>query len=459
MHPLRILLLVSVVVALAVALAFGYTLERASAAHAILPLSQAEIVAVAGGTFLAFLVPWAAVFFWAVRRARDIDRLIDRAAALARGGDSEPADASPFHAELGELSRAIEETRDVIVRQRQSFDEQRAAMHEIVASLGEGLLALGPKGRIVFANAKVGELFGTRGELVGRSFLEVVRRQPLVSAFDRALHGEASRDRTGVVVGGRERQIEIRVFPVAASAEIAAIALFIDITEIERLQRIRRDFLDDFSHEVRTPLAGLRAAVETREQGHVTPEQEEQLRRIMTRAVGRIERLVEYLSELNRIESGELRLDRQPLDLMRILGELIDEFRERGAGGSRIVLRGEPAWAMADSLRVQQIFTNLIDNAIKHGGGRGEIVVEVGDAAAEAEAVVRISDEGEGIPPQELERIFHRFYRVDRSRSQNVPGLGLGLAITKHLVLQHGGSIRACNRDGGGATFEVRLPR
>jgi PAS domain S-box-containing protein len=459
MHPLRILLLVSVVVALAVALAFGYTLEQASAAHAILPLSQAEIVAVTGGTFAAFLVPWAAVFFWAVRRARDIDRLIDRAAALARGGHDEPADARPFHAELGELSRAIEETRDVIVRQRQSFDEQRAAMHEIVASLGEGLLALSPKGRIVFANAKVGELFGSRGELVGRSFLEVVRRQPLVSAFDRALHGEASRDRTSVVVGGRERQIEIRVFPVAASAEIAAIALFIDITEIERLQRIRRDFLDDFSHEVRTPLAGLRAAVETREQGHVTPEQEEQLRRIMTRAVGRIERLVEYLSELNRIESGELRLDRQPLDLMQLLGELIDEFTERGAGGARIVLRGEPARAMADSLRVQQIFTNLIDNAIKHGGGRGEIVVEVGDAEEEAEAVVRISDEGEGIPPQELERIFHRFYRVDRSRSQNVPGLGLGLAITKHLVLQHGGSIRACNREGGGAMFEVRLPR
>jgi PAS domain S-box-containing protein len=459
MHPLRILLLVSVVVALAVALAFGYTLERASAARAILPLSQGEIVAVAGGTFLAFLVPWAAVFFWAVRRARDIDRLIDRAAALARGGDSEPADVRPFHAELGELSRAIEETRDIIVRQRQSFDEQRAAMHEIVASLGEGLLALSPKGRIVFANAKVGELFGSRGELVGRSFLEVVRQQSLVSAFDRALHGEASRDRTGVVVGGRERQIEIRVFPVAASAEIAAIALFIDITEIERLQRIRRDFLDDFSHEVRTPLAGLRAAVETREEGHVTPEQEEQLRRIMTRAVGRIERLVEYLSELNRIESGELRLDRQPLDLMRILGELIDEFRERGHDGARIVLRGEPARAMADSLRVQQIFTNLLDNAIKHGGGRGEIVVEVGDAKEEAEAVVRISDEGEGIPPQELERIFHRFYRVDRSRSQNVPGLGLGLAITKHLVLQHGGSIRACNREGGGAMFEVRLPR
>jgi two-component system phosphate regulon sensor histidine kinase PhoR len=256
------------------------------------------------------------------------------------------------------------------------------------------------------------------------------------------------------VSGGEERHVEVRVFPVAPSADIAAVALFIDITQIERLQRVRKDFLDDFSHEVRTPLAGLRSAVETYEGGDLDEQEEEQLRHVMLRQLSRIERLVKDLSELNRIESGELVLERRPIDLRDALRELCDDFRERVA--MNITLRGDEAVASVDPARVEQIFSNLLDNAWKHGGTGGEILVEV--ARIDADAVVRVSDEGEGIPPNEVERIFNRFYRVDRSRSQQVPGLGLGLAIAKHLVLLHGGSIRAYNRAGRGATFEVRLP-
>jgi signal transduction histidine kinase len=118
------------------------------------------------------------------------------------------------------------------------------------------------------------------------------------------------------------------------------------------------------------------------------------------------------------------------------------------------VVDGADTVAPIDFARAQQIFANLLDNAAKHGGGRGEIRVDVGLEGSDA--VVRVSDQGPGIPPHELERIFNRFYRVDRSRSS--PGTGLGLAIAKHLAVLHGGSIRAWNREGGGATFEVRLP-
>jgi signal transduction histidine kinase len=275
--------------------------------------------------------------------------------------------------------------------------------------------------------------------------LEVVRKQSVVAAIDKALRGETSADR---VVTGRdadERQIEVRVFPVAASPEIAAVALFIDVTTIERLQRVRKDFLDDFSHEVRTPLAGLKSAAETLETGGLAAEQEERLRHVMSRQIARIERLVNDLSELNRIESGQLVLERQPVSLRELLGELAEEF-----GAS--LAEGEDVVTQLDGQRAQQIFTNIIDNAVKHGGGTVtiELVRENGDA------VVRVSDRGPGIPPSELDRIFHRFYRVDRSRSQ--PGTGLGLAIAKHLVVAHGGTIRAVNRPSGGATFEVRLP-
>jgi signal transduction histidine kinase len=445
MHPLRVLLYASLVIAVAVAWGFGAALQHAGAAQ-----PAASVLAVAA--FVAFMIPWTGVFLWAVRRARDLDLLIDR----ARGAAEQPAEVGiavrPYHAELDDLARALEELRATIVRQREAHEEHRAAMAEIVSSLGEGLLAVSPKGRVVFANSRFADMFDSGPELAGRSMLEVVRKQSVVAAIDRALRGERTTDRVVTGTGEDERQIEVRAVPVA-SEEIAAVALFIDVTTIERLQRIRKEFLDDFSHEVRTPLTGLKSASETLQHGaNVTAEHEQQLRGIMERQIARIERLVNDLSELNRIETGELVLQRRPVNLLDVLRELCADFQER-SGAVRFRVEGEDAIAFADAPRAQQIFSNLLDNACKHGGG-GEVLIEV--AQEDAEAVVRVSDEGPGIPPHELDRVFHRFYRVDRSRSQ--PGTGLGLSIAKHLVALHGGTIRACNRTAGGATFEVRLP-
>ncbi len=451
MHPLRVILFVSLGIAAAIATAFGFALHLAGA-------SRAETWVISVFVFGAFLIPWTAVFMWAIRRASDLDTLSDRTRRFAAGKYEVTIADHPYHGEIDDLARAIEGVRAIVLRQGQSFEEQQATMEQILASLGEGIIALSPRGKVVFANERVNEMFGSRAALVGKSFLEAVRQQSLVSAFDRAMRGQASSDRASIRVGSEERQLEIRVFPVAKSGEIAAVALFIDITKIERLQRIRKDFLDDFSHEVRTPLAGLRSAAETFEHGSLTPQQEDQLRKIMMRQLSRIERLVKDLSELNRIESGELVLERRPVELREMLTDLADEFRERLAEKPvTITLRGDEASARVDPSRAQQIFSNLLDNAWKHGGSRGEILIEVG--RENGQAVVRVSDEGEGIPPQEVDRIFNRFYRVDKSRSQEIPGIGLGLAITKHLVLLHGGSIRAYNRASGrGATFEVRLP-
>jgi two-component system phosphate regulon sensor histidine kinase PhoR len=450
MHPLRVTLIVTLGIAAVVAFAFTEALHRNG-------VSQAESAIFGVCVFVAYLIPWAAVSAWAFRRASDLDRLTDRARRVAGGDYDRPIADREYHGELDDLGRAVEEIRAVVVRQKASFDEQRATMEQIVAALGEGLLALSPRGKVVFANAVVGELFGAPGKLVGRSFLEVVRRQPLVDAFDRAIRGETTAERLSLTSGGRERQIEVRAFPVGASTEIAAVALFIDMTEVERLQRIRKDFLDDFSHEVRTPLAGLRSAAETLEQRGLTAEQEEHLRRIVVRQVGRIGRLVRDLSELNRIESGELVLERADVDLVEIVRDVLEEFRERlAAQPITLAMRGdENVNASVDVERIQQVIANLIDNASKHGGS-GEIAIEV--VRDGTDAIVRVSDQGSGIPPQDVERIFNRFYRLDKSRSQETPGLGLGLAIAKHLVLLHGGSIRAGNREPHGAEFEVRIP-
>jgi signal transduction histidine kinase len=433
MHPLRILLLVSIVIAVAVAWGFGAALVHGGT-------QRPAAIVIATFAFLAFMLPWTGVFLWAVRRASDLDVLTDRARKAAENPREGAVADRVYHAELDDLARGIEELRATIVRQRDAHEEHRAAMAEIVSSLGEGLLAIGPKGKVVFANSRFAEMFGASGPLIGQKVIEVVRKQPVLAALDRALSGEVTSDR--ITVGSEERQIEVRAVPVA-SAEIAAVALFIDVTTIERLQRVRKEFLDDFSHEVRTPLTGLKSAAETLDHGDLQPEQEQQLRHVMQRQIARIERLVNDLSELNRIETGELVLQPRAVSLEKLFGELAEDFD--------FALTGD-ATVMLDPLRAQQIFTNLLDNARKHGKGG----VSVAIAGENGEVVVRVSDHGPGIPPHELDRVFHRFYRVDRSRSQ--PGTGLGLAIAKHLTVLHGGTIRAYNRPEGGATFEVRLP-
>lgn len=445
MHPLRVLLLISLVIAFAVAWSFGAALVHAGT-------ERAAAVVLAVGVFAAFLIPWSGVFWWAVRRAADLDELTERARGAVDEASVRAITDRSYHGELDDLARAIEQIRATLIRQRADHEETRAAMDEIVGSLGEGLLAVNGKGRVVFANHRVREMFSPGDDVAGRSVLEVVRKQSVAAAIDRALHGETSTDRVTIVSDEGERQIEMRAVPVAAGGEIAAVALFIDVTTLERLQRVRKEFLDDFSHEVRTPLAGLRSAAETFEHGGLSGEAEQQLRAVMQRQIGRIERLVNDLSELNRIESGQLVLEVQPVPLRPLIAGLAADVRRNHTGVSLTVGDGEVV-AMIDEARAQQIFSNLLDNAVRHGGG-GAIDIEL--AREGGEAVIRVSDQGPGIPPGEIEKIFHRFYRVDRSRS--TPGTGLGLAIARHLALLQGGTIRAWNRPAGGATFEVRLP-
>lgn len=445
MHPLRLLLLVSLVVAVAVAWGFGAALQAAGVEHVAVRVLSAAV-------FIVFLVPWLGVSVWAVRRSADLERLTTLARRVASDAEAGSVTDRVYHAELDELARAIEELRSTIVRQRAAHEEHRAAMDEIVASLGEGLVAVSPRGVVMVANPRVEEMFAMQGPIVGQPLVVVMRKQPVLTAIERALAGYPSVDRITIGSGEGERQIEIRTVPVASSPEIAAVALFIDVTTLERLQRVRRDFLDDFSHEVRTPLTGLRSAAETLDTGGLSADHERQLRAVMQRQIARIERLVTDLAELNHIETGQLVLTKEPVALRDLFEELCADYKDV-AGDVRFTIEGENVTVEGDASRLQQIFSNLLDNAIRHGGAGGVVSVRLGREGTSA--VVTVSDDGPGIPPDELERIFHRFYRVDRSRSK--PGSGLGLAIAKHLVVLHAGSIRACNRSGG-ATFEVRLP-
>ncbi len=400
-----------------------------------------------------FTLPISGFYLWSRHSARRLEDLTARVRAVV-GGEA-PGDAltSEFGGELTDLARVLQEWDAQVAALHDRFDQSRALAIEILDSIGEGLLAIDKERRIVLANVRLAEIFELRPPLTGSRLLEVIRSAHLVEAFDKALAGEATVYRDSIEARGRKRMLEVRVFPVHKLSDAAAVALFIDISQIERLERTRREFVADFSHEVRTPMAGLRTAIESFEGGRLLPEQETQLREVILRQLGRLERLVRDLAELNEIESGGLELRFEVVDVRTLLVGLAEELFAAAPQG--VSVQGDGVRIVADRLRVEQVFSNLIDNAVKYGGSAGPVKIAI--STEHGEAVVRVSDAGPGIPASDLDRVFHRFYRVDRSRSQ-VAGSGLGLAITKHLVELHRGSITATSQIDKGSTFEVRLP-
>lgn len=425
------------------------------------PATEFPLLHAGGAAILLALV--VLMVFFAARgwvKYRESRRVGASALRALAAGDEARARAM-LSRRRGELAGAIREAIAAVDRLRSEAEENQLALARLLNALGEGVLAIDSRRRIARVNDAALELFDVRdrNSCEGRPFIEIVRNQALASAFDRALgSGEEVRAQAVVESHGLQRQIELRVFPVNDSPVIAAVALFIDVTQLERLQRIRRDFIADFSHEVRTPLAGLRLALESLEGGALEAAQSDQLFRIIGRQIYRLERLVSDLSQLNEIESGEAVLQYERTDLRTLLEDLCDEFRKKAAAhGIEIALSGDHVSVWVDAVKIQQVFSNLIDNAIRHSGEIRRIEVSV--LTEEDQAVVRVRDFGAGIPADEQPRIFHRFYRVEKSRTAGRgSGTGLGLAIAKHLVLRHQGRIGVESEPGAGATFWVSLP-
>jgi len=409
------------------------------------------IAVVATGIAILFALLWS-------RTRADIRHLSTR---LGRP-DAEAfasLDVDSFGA-LDEIAARFYRSRSELARQLAASEFQNALLQQIMNGMGEGVLAIDRQRRVVLANRRFAEMFALQAGFVGQPLASILRNDSILSGFDDALGDRSdSASRFSLRSGIEERQIEMRAFPLP-SHELAAVALFIDVTHVERLEELRREFIADFSHEVRTPLAALKSAVETFEfdRGLLTGDQESQLRRIMGRQLARLERLAQDLSELSHIEAGDLSLERTEIDLRRLIEDLCEDFRDRAATKRlRFVIAGSGAHVHGDAMRLQQAFANLLDNAIKYGGEDASIDIDV--SATSDRGIVRITDHGEGIPPEERDRIFRRFYRIDKSRSQEIAGTGLGLAITKHLILQHRGNIDVEGEIGDGATFVVTLPR
>ncbi|HEX9421888.1 MAG TPA: ATP-binding protein [Pyrinomonadaceae bacterium] len=359
-----------------------------------------------------------------------------------------------------------------------------------MSGMREGLLVVDKDMRVVASNTAAHRLFNlSRGKLESQRLTELTRNPAIYSAFLDALQGT---ERSGVKVEthGPERLVfDLRVVPLSSangggargsSGAQGALGVFIDVTRIERLEHVRQEFLSNVSHELRTPLTAILAFVETLETSAVE-DQESALRflAIIRKNATRMQDLIDDILELSAIEAGNVQVRAEQVELAPIVTDVIASLATKAAAGGIVVSNAvaRDTMVFADARRLEQMLTNLVENAIKFNRENGTVIVKFengsrDDAKGRTEAEmlasqsakpkrdkIIVEDTGEGIPAQHLERLFERFYRVDRARSRAMGGTGLGLAIVKHLALAHGGEVTVSSELGKGSTFTIELPR
>ena len=346
----------------------------------------------------------------------------------------------------------------------------------------EGLLVVDTDMRVVASNTAAYRLFNpARGKLEAQLLTEITRNPAIYSAFLDALQGS---ERSGVKVEtyAPDRMVfDLRVVPLgnaddssnaAPKSAAGALGVFIDVTRIEHLEQVRQEFLSNVSHELRTPLTAILAFVETLETGAID-DKESSLRflSIVRRNASRMHDLIDDILELSAIEAGNVQVKSELVELRPIVNDVTSLLGTKAAARG-IVLTNEvarEALVFADARRLEQMLTNLVDNAIKFNRDKGQVTIRVESPAlqgntgrdqelAERRDLILVSDTGEGIPSQHLARLFERFYRVDRARSREMGGTGLGLAIVKHLARAHGGEVTVTSELGKGTTFTIELP-
>jgi len=330
------------------------------------------------------------------------------------------------------------------------------------ATLGgmrEGLLVVNKDMRVVAANRAAQRLFNPK--LESQRLTELTRNPAIYGAFLDALKGE-ERSEVKVETHGPERQVfDLRVVPLASNGNgpQGALGVFFDITRTERLEVVRQEFLSNVSHELRTPLTSILAFVETLQNGALEDKESSQrFLSIIGKNASRMHGLIDDILELTAIEGGNVQLRLAPVKLAELINDVIASLNSKALPHQITLVNTVPAEVTvhADGRRLERMITNLIDNGIKFGSEGGTVTVR--HESKERDEVI-VEDNGEGIPNQHLERLFERFYRVDRARSRDMGGTGLGLAIVKHLALLHGGEVTVASELGKGTRFTIHLPK
>jgi two-component system phosphate regulon sensor histidine kinase PhoR len=430
------------------------------------PLSDVEAVQsqvhrrLLWGSMLALLIALLVATGASTATARRLEHIADVAARIAEG-DLKARVQDKSEDEIGRLGGALDKTARQVERSFAAVRSSQRQLETLLNSMQDAVIAVSADGLVQWANQQMDRLVPQKTRL-NAPVVETVRDPDFLAAVQAATTTkEVKTARATSIVPGRAFDVTAAPLPGGG-----AVAVLRDLTETERVEKTRRDFIANVSHELRTPLTSIQGYSETLldtvpENGAPTREFLE----IIRKNAARMSRLTEDLLTLARVESGETRFDTEPVPPIELLHDAEESFREiarsqgvdlkimEGAEGSKV--EALPA-VSADREAIHQVFSNLIDNAMKYGRSGGRIVL--GARPAQRGIEFYVQDFGAGISSEHLPRLFERFYRVDKARSRESGGTGLGLAIAKHIMLAHSGSIRAESELNHGCTFLFTLP-
>ena len=422
------------------------------------PLPEIEItdrplgVALFWGSLSAFIFAVLVAGVASHYVGRRLQRIVNFAERVA-SGDLTARIASTATDEIGQVAAALDKTTHQVEESYARVQTSQRELETLLNSMQDAVIAVDVDGRVQWANRGMNRLL-LRAPRLNAPLIDSVRDPDFLAAIQEAARYQVvTSARSNTIASGRTFDVTAAPMPGGG-----AVAVLRDLTETERMEKSRRDFIANVSHELRTPLTSIQGYTETLLDGPLADNHVREFMEIIRKNSARMSRLTEDLLTLARVESGEQRFDMQRVSPEELLQDALESFREvaRSYGVELVVENSVPAGTVgADREAIHQIFSNLIENALKYAASGKKVIL--GARAAESGVEFYVRDFGPGISSEHLPRLFERFYRVDKARSRESGGTGLGLAIAKHIVLAHGGTIRAESELNHGSTFLFTL--
>ncbi len=431
-----------------------------------LPLSQIQVqtrtirTRILAVTLLALIPAVLLAGLMARRVSGQLSRLILFSRELADGDFCAPG-PGPLRGELGELGSTLVATAQKLQTMFEELQDERSRFAAAAEGIGEGILVVNRDRRVILCNPALRKMFPA-ARLASGATLNLWPQPEVAELFERVFREGSSTAIHLTVAEPSERSWKVSCAPVPnpSGKAPAAVAVFYDITELEKLERIRKDFVINVSHELRTPLASIQGYTETLLDGAIDdPANNRRFLAIIRQNAERLARLTADLMTLSQIElkAREFQFVPQTVDeLFRQSVDAMQSLTEKKGTAIRVDPLPEGLEVKLDPEAMNQVLMNLLDNAVKYTPEGGSVTL--GARVLEKEVEFYVRDTGIGIPAEEIPRLFERFYRVDKARSRALGGTGLGLAIVKHLVRAHDGSVRVESQVGAGSTFYVQLP-
>lgn len=364
--------------------------------------------------------------------------------------------------EVGILANAVNHMAQSLDNSINEMSEVNSRLEALLGNTVNGILMVDHEGRVNYANPVAFTLLSLKDNYLGRKHVEIIGNYELLGIIDK-VRAELNPVRRNIILHTLgEKVVEVNVLPLSNNRVSGGVLVVLnDISEITRLEEVRKDFVANVSHELKTPVATISGFAETlMNEGDLGAEHVKEFSSIIYEESQRLSRIINRLLELSRLESAHQQLNSRPIDMSAVIEYAINIVKKRSNAPELTICFTKPAEAVCiagDEDLIVQIMLNLLDNAINYSPRGQEISVSLEESK---EAIkVSVADKGEGIPEKDIPRIFERFYRVDKARSKKTGGTGLGLSIVKHLVENHGGRVGVESQLGQGSVFYFTLPK